>query len=162
MLLLLILSLIFLLMLFIYVLIQFDETKIYRCVYDTSTLAPCTAPCGGTRIQTTTLTADSSSKCKSGGDTSVPCNTPCPTSDEADEMNDYVTNGATSNTCFMYPYWSSNWDVERARTDQAYFDTYKRVRSICPTKDGRLACITTGKLPTFDGSGERAMCFWFN
>lgn len=74
-------------MLFIYVLIQFDETNIYRCVYDT-TLAPCTAPCGGTRIQTTTLTADSSSRCKSGGDTSVPCNTPCPTSDEADEMND--------------------------------------------------------------------------
>ena len=98
MLLLFIFLLIFLLMFFIYVFIQFDETNIYRCVYNTSNLTPCTAPCGGTSIQITTLTADSSSRCKPGGDTSVPCDTPCPTSDEFDEMNDYVINGATSNS----------------------------------------------------------------
>lgn len=152
----------FLLIFFIYVLIQFDETNTYLCNYNT-TFAPCTAPCGGgTSIHTTTLTADSSYMCKSGSDTSVPCNTsPCPTSDEVDEMNDYVINGAASNECFMYPYWSRNWDVERARTDQAYFNTYKRVQSICPTKYGRSACITAGKLPSFDGSNARSMCHWF-
>jgi len=148
----------------IYVYVSFnDKSQVQKekCIY-TISYTPCTAICdGGTRVQSTVLSADSSQTCESFDDNTVACNIePCPVSDNVDDMNDYILMGGDSNSCYMYPYWRLNWDVERARTDPNYMDVYSQIKSICSTKDSRNACLSTGKLPSFIDDTTRVICTW--
>ena len=158
-------SLVFIIVLIviIYAFMSFESTQVQKesCVY-TITYTPCTTICGGgSRIRKTVLSADSSQTCASLDDETVECNLePCPISDDADDIDSYITNGGNSNSCFLYPYWRTNWDIDRARADKSYLDVYKRINSVCSTKDSRSACISTGRIPIFSGDSTRPMCSW--
>ena len=160
------LSLVFIIVIIviIYAFMSFEsKTQVQRerCIY-TITYTPCTAICGGgSRIKKTVLSADSSQTCAPFDDETFECNLePCPVSDDADDIDSYITNGGNSNSCFLYPYWRTNWDIDRARSDQSYLNVYKRIKSVCSTKDSRSACISTGRLPIFSGDSTRPMCSW--